>query len=246
MLNKSQLTTLLERIGNKVNSEIKIYLIGGCNLSLKELKPATKDIDLVLTSMKDFITIKDAMLGIGLKETTEVPDIPVYKGARVIFSGKDDSLIDVFVNIIASKLYLSDDMIERSELYTTYGKMQVYLVSNDDVFLFKSVTGREADIEDMNRLFNIGLKWRTILNECVAQNKKDTHWIFWLFEQVCMLEKKKNIVVRQKARILRICLEDWSNKPDSWMVDFSDDEIKNLIPEKESQEIIDNLKRYLK
>jgi hypothetical protein len=244
MFKKDQLIELLEKIGNKVTSEVEVYLIGGCNLSLKNLKGATKDIDIVLTSLQEFTILKKAILEIGLKETTDNLVEAVYRDALVVFMGEEGSRIDVFVKIIAQKLQLTKGMISRSEFYINYGKMKIYLVSNNDVFLFKSVTERENDHEDCNNLVLSGLNWKTILEECVLQNKEGAHWIFWLFEQVCRLKKTHNLTIRQRTKILQICKDDLKNKPDDWMIDFSDEEIKKFIPGEFSNEVIKRLIKY--
>ena len=52
MFNKEELNNLLLNAGLNIEQSIKIYMIGGCALSFKELKLATKDIDIIVRNQK--------------------------------------------------------------------------------------------------------------------------------------------------------------------------------------------------
>ena len=64
MLNKNNIIQILESIGKSISSETTIYLIGGCAMSLKGLKPETIDMDMVLLTEKSYSDIKTALLKI--------------------------------------------------------------------------------------------------------------------------------------------------------------------------------------
>jgi len=50
-------------------------------------------------------------------------------------------------------------MQERSEPFLDTDRLTVQLVSNEDIFLFKTIAGRDDDIEDMNMLVQTGLDY---------------------------------------------------------------------------------------
>ncbi len=60
-------------------------------------------------------------------------------------------------------------MRERSESFLATDQLSVRLISTADIFLFKSVAGRDDDIEDMNMLVQTGLDYDVIRDELEAQ-----------------------------------------------------------------------------
>jgi hypothetical protein len=58
----------------------------------------------------------------------------------------------------------------------------------EDVFLFKSITEREADILDMRSLAERGLNWDVIKEECTLQEKRK----IWEYFLVYRLEELKS------------------------------------------------------
>jgi hypothetical protein len=57
------------------------------------------------------------------------------------------------------------------------GKLKIQIASKEDVFLFKGITEREADLEDMRLLAESGLNWKTIQQEC--QNQSTLSGVLW-------------------------------------------------------------------
>jgi len=58
----------------------------------------------------------------------------------------------------------------RAELFKSYGKLSVYLLSREDVFLFKGLAseGRRRDLPDMQLLYP-NLDWKVIEKELASQ-----------------------------------------------------------------------------
>ena len=65
---------------------------------------------------------------------------------------------------------LSGSMIKRAEIYKKHGNMEIYLLSKEDVFLFKGFAseGRKRDLADMNVLYP-GLDWDALKQELKIQ-----------------------------------------------------------------------------
>ena len=130
MLDKNQINDLLEQIGNKVESEVIIYLLGGGNLSLKNLKDVTKDIDLVVENKNIFDIFVNAIKKLGYKHSTANPDFVVYNEAVIVFLDESEpdktkqSRIDIFIKTVARMLELSEGMKERSSPYKQFGKLK--------------------------------------------------------------------------------------------------------------------------
>jgi len=151
MFNESQLISELEKIGNNLKRRVKIFLIGGCSMVLRGYKLATKDIDVVFTSPSNLGDFADVLKGLGFQEIVKLPKEHVL-GASAVLRDAEGFQFDLFHRQVCKGLEITKRMEERAELYRTLGKMDVHLMAPEDVFLFKSITEREADILDMRTL----------------------------------------------------------------------------------------------
>jgi hypothetical protein len=217
MFNKDELEGLLDLIGNSLEKQITIYMIGGCALSFKNLKPSTKDIDIIVKSKKDFEFLEKAMDSIGFKSESE-RESDFYATALAVYK-KEESRIDVFLKQVGKMLFLSEGMIKRSQRYKDYGHLSVNLISNEDIFLFKSMTSREGDIYDCDRLIKEGLDYGVIYEEILEQTKSGKTWFFWLFESLCRLENHNSIKIPIKSKVLGLARKHWQEKPSDFMED---------------------------
>lgn len=238
MFKKESLEEFFEKVGKIAEIPLTIYLIGGCNMSLRNMKPATKDVDVVLLNRKELSAFKEAVQQIGYATDDELFQEAVYQDAVIVFKDSDGSRIDVFVKVICNQLQLSEGMIKRSKEHKTYGKVKVMLVSAEDIFLFKSLTDREQDINDCFVFIDAGLDWDVVIQECAAQHRENVKWIFWLYEQICRIEGAKGITIPKKRDIFKVCKDHWSKRPSDFMLEFGEDAIKRHIPMPEQREII--------
>jgi hypothetical protein len=62
----------------------------------------------------------------------------------------------------------------------------------EDIFLFKGITEREADLDDMRMLVEVGLDWKTIEAECLSQ-KRSGRWAYMLGTKLMELHSKFDI-----------------------------------------------------
>jgi hypothetical protein len=193
-------------------------------------------------TIDEFNLLKQSIEKIGYTTDEALLKEAVYRDALIVFKNKYGSRIDLFVNTICSQLVLSDAMIARSKEYKEYGKVKLMLISNEDMFLFKSLTDRLQDIDDCFVLINTGLDWQIILNECIKQHRRDVKWIFWVFEQLCRIEESKGITIPQKRNVLNICLKYWKNKPDGWMSEFKEKIIEKNIPRTYQKDVLSRIK----
>ncbi len=232
MYEKNSIIDFMTKAGNLLNKEIDVYLIGGCNLSMKGLKDTTKDVDLVLDSYASFATLKSALEKLGFKADTSMLQEQVYRDAAIVFLDDTGSRIDIFVNKICSMLKLTGSMKKRAEKFDKLGKINLYLVSNEDIFLFKSLTDRPDDIGDLSTLISNELNWDVIIDECVCQHTKDVKWVFWVYEQLCRMEEAEKKPILAKPRFFKVCEDNWEKKPSDWMHEFSPEQVRKHIPAK--------------
>src|SRR3989338_83675 len=185
-----------------------LHKIGGCALSFKGLKPSTKDIDIIVTSKPDFNVINKAMLKSGFKSMTE-RESEFYATALAVYM-KEESRIDVFLKQVGKMLVLTESMMKRSEKYKSYDKLAVYLVSNEDIFLFKAMTSREGDIADCDRIMRERIDYDVIYNEIVEQSKEEgKRWFFWVYENSCKLEDYNSIRSPVKNKVFALVKRYW-------------------------------------
>lgn len=165
---------LFKDIGQGLTRKTQAYLIGGENMRLKGLKPRTKDCDLVVSDDRSFLAIIKALKGMGYesinKSRLAADDARVH--ASDILEHSTRSRIDIFTQVVAHKLALSDDMKKRAKL-ETHGNLRLGILANEDVFLLKGVTLREGDTQDMARLAQTpGFDWRIVWREMERQEKE--------------------------------------------------------------------------
>jgi len=175
---------LLEEKARLLHIEpLQVYLIGGGNLALRGLKSATKDIDIVVLNRKQFSLLQNLL-------EAPLPKLPVYvrqyksqwnydlgMSARYIHPLHGFNL-DVFVKRVLNKLYLSESIASRAKVpgeFESHEFFRVYLVSKEDIFLFKSVTSTERvrDVEDLIALVETGLDYDIIIRELENQLSMD-------------------------------------------------------------------------
>lgn len=222
MFDKSDLETWISTVAKKLERECSVYMIGGGAMSFLDLKTATKDVDLIVADKKEFEALDKAILSAGFARATDLED-EFYLTALSVYE-KGDSRIDVFLNEVGKMLKFSSNMKKRASLFKAYGRLKIFLASNEDIFLFKAMTPRKGDIEDCARLIREGLDYDIVYNECLEQSNENKRWYFWLFEKICEIEEQTDIEVPIKAKLFKIVKKDWSNKPDDFLATVSNPE----------------------
>lgn len=229
MFKKEELNGWLVKVGSQVEKPIKIYMIGGGALSFRELKESTKDIDLIVTSKEDFDVLDKAIQKAGFELKTDLEE-EFYLTALAVYMGEGDSRIDVFLKQVGKMLTITKGMIQRATPYQSYGKLDAYLISSEDIFLFKSMSSREGDIKDSDRLSRKGLNYDAVYDEIIEQSKIGNKWFFWVYESLCRLEEFSGIPLPIKDKVFDLVREHWKDKPSDFMEDIKD--LDKHIPDK--------------
>lgn len=160
----------LQRIANRLQTDVEAYLIGGGAMSVHGgLKDTTKDIDLVVANEDNLNNLMEVLDHLGYEEVTDLDEEYDRLGARHCVRNEEGCQFDVFYRQIADKLFFSDGMKARSELFLSDGSFMVGPVSFEDIFLFKAVAERPDDIEDMATLVQTDLNFEVIEEEIEQQ-----------------------------------------------------------------------------
>ena len=97
-------------------------------------------------------------------------------------------------------------MRKRAKKLLTLPHLDLYLCSNEDIFVFKTFTEREGDLKDCIALAEKGLDWDSIIGEIQAQihHGGEDVWITWIGERLdILMEKGLNIPIMDKIDKLR-------------------------------------------
>ena len=200
---REYIETEFQRIGDGLSEPLTVYLIGGGAMSLRDLKGATKDIDLVVPDGDAYGQLWAVLMDLGYAEVQSLD--PDYRalGATSCVENDDGCRLDIFNQQVANKLVLTDGMRERSEAFLDTGPLTVRLVSTEDIFLFKLVAGRDDDVEDMNVLVQTGLDYDVVETELDAQLDRlgDDQFVTFANEALIELETRYGVTTPLDPRV---------------------------------------------
>jgi hypothetical protein len=134
-------------------------------------KVATKDIDVVFGKTEDAKHFVTAMQLAGFKHVVEVAAPYSALGTYAIMENSNEMRFDVYDRQVCRALELSQGMKTRARPYQKFVNLDVFLMAPEDIFLFKGITDRETDLDDMRTLAEVGLDWKTIEKECLSQRR---------------------------------------------------------------------------
>jgi hypothetical protein len=164
----------LRLVSEKLLGRTTMYVAGGTVMAVRDLKEGTKDIDIVVESAEDLKRLTKALADSGYSKPNKSLEIAYQRmEAGAILENKDGFRWDVFEKVVAGKFHLSPGMKSRARDHEISNENQsVKFLSMEDVFLMKSVTEREGDLEDMAKMAQGGMEWETIVRECDWQSKR--------------------------------------------------------------------------
>lgn len=169
-------------------------------MTFRGQKVATKDIDLVVLGSDDLEALVEATETAGFIAVPDPGEEYRELGARTIMEGPSGIRFDLFEQVICRKLAFSPSMQRRSTEEATFGTLTLRLASAEDIFLFKGVTDRPDDLDDMSVLAAGGLDWDTIKEEFLSQ-ESGRNWASHLVGKLEDLADKYDIVAPITAEL---------------------------------------------
>ncbi|MFH1636913.1 MAG: DUF6036 family nucleotidyltransferase [Candidatus Woesearchaeota archaeon] len=184
----NQIEVLLEEIDRSLKKEVHLFMIGGGVLLYHGMKPATKDIDLIVEDRREFKELERALKDIGFESRIPTIEYRHMKLNQILV--RRDFRIDLFHKAVCKGFSLSEGMAKRSEHTHSLSNLKLSLCSNEDIFLLKTMTEREGDLEDCISLAKRGLDWKAMLRELNHQIQATGNkvWITWVGERLDILE----------------------------------------------------------
>lgn len=162
-------------MGPILKRKVNAYLIGGCAMTFLGAKLSTKDIDVVLTSTEDVKGLSSAMQSAGFFPVRRPSKEYVALGTWIVLENSEGMRFDLFDRQVCRALEIGEGMKSRARFYRGFGNLDVYLMSTEDIMLFKGITERKADLDDMRVLAERGVDWSIVERECMSQ-KSSGRW----------------------------------------------------------------------
>lgn len=187
----------LDKLAPRINVPIRLIIIGGVGLINFGLKEATKDVDVVIKSSEELQAFIHALENLGYRSKDLSVISRPYKKMKTsrILENSEGFRWDIFLNQVCRALVLSSGMESRTTPFYDKGLLTAKLASKEDLFLFKGITEREADLDDMRLSAESGLNWRLIEQEC--QNQSASSGRLW---ENALLENLVDLKERHKIR----------------------------------------------
>lgn len=149
---ESDLTATFENLGGKLDHPATIFLLGGGAMTLRGTKPGTKDIDVMAPSEREYRRVRAALIDLGYEPKEHVAPEYASIGATSVLVFGEDKHIDLFDRQVAQKLRFTDGMESRATQIFSHGNVTVYAFSPTDIALFKAVTPRPRDLDDVRTI----------------------------------------------------------------------------------------------
>ena len=192
---------LFEKIGRSFGPReaLDVYLIGGENMRIKKMKQSTKDVDLVVKNRKAYSRLARALEDLGYRSLarTEMTQHDRKLDPSGIFVLENSPRVDVFTGVICNKMHLTESMMENSETQR-FGALALHLLSNEDVFLLKTITDREADDVDMLEIVKSskGFDWQHVFDTLMEQEKITAkHYCFAVLESLDLVRESLQVKI---------------------------------------------------
>ena len=213
--NREYIEKELERLAATLPKKTAVFIAGGAAMAFYGLKEATKDIDVVVESKAKVDSLASTLHSLGYVDPRQGLTVNYTQmKTSAILENPDGFRWDMFEQVVAGKLRLSKGMIKRSQKLLYRGSLQARLLSKEDIFLLKSVTERDRDIEDMGIVAESGLNWDAVEKECRFQASHSVVvWEDALCNRLMELREKRGIASPIEKMICRIAdqkiLEAW-------------------------------------
>ena len=203
MFGKEYLLKTFSKMGAKLDMNVVAFVPGGGAMCFREQKEGTKDLDLVFLETEDAKAFAECAKKIGFLRPPRLESEYQLMNAYDILENADGFRLDIFSKTVCNALSLSAGMQRRAEPLGMFGKLEVVLVSNEDVVLFKGITERARDADDIAAVVRSArIDWKVILEECKAQSMEHK-WYGLLYNKLAEIEEKHGI----SAPILRELLK---------------------------------------
>ncbi len=204
LFGREYLEKAFDSIGQTVSRPLGAYLLGGGAMCFRGQKAGTKDLDIVFKSDEDARAFADAARKAGFGTPKKLGKIYLKMEASDILEDPNEFRLDIFSKSVCRALQLSKSMISRAVKFKSFGKLIVWMVANEDIVLFKGITERDKDVDDIASVIRqTSVDWGIILEECKAQSG-DYQWYGPLLDKLFELQEKYGLDIPVKEDLERL------------------------------------------
>jgi hypothetical protein len=182
----------MQAVDAKLPHPVDVYLLGGCAMSYLRLKTSTKDLDLVMQEKKTLAILEQSLRDCKYKALNLEKPYDQLR-ANALYKRDGAPQWDLYVGQVCGCLSLSPGIQKRATLVEpALVRLRIHACSPSDIFVFKSITEREADLDDLDLLASQGLvNWAVVLDEMDWQRQNsDTVWTVRFLERLEALEAR--------------------------------------------------------
>jgi len=201
---------LLDQLGARLKVPAEAYLFGGGNMLLRGLKAQTKDIDLILEHRSVYDLVARTLAGLGFKPVTqkEMDREDKRLDPSGIFVAEHYPRIDLFTRNVLGRLVLTWEMKKRT-VERRFKNLRLKLLSLEDVLLFKSITDRVGDLDDIAVIVRrTKVDWKMVLDTYWKEERlTKTHFCFTILDNLEILQERERIRVPIHRRLLQHCID---------------------------------------
>ena len=146
---KQELLDAFKKIGEQIPVPITVFFFGGGAMVFRNQKTATKDLDLVFETYKEYTQFTGTLEKMGFIQAKSFEKEYEKMHASSIWQNKQGFRLDLFVKTICNALDLTPTVARRAETFMTFNNLSIKMFSNEDVVLFKGITERPPDADDV-------------------------------------------------------------------------------------------------
>ncbi len=191
---KEKLLKVFEEIGSHLAKPLTVFMFGGGAMVFRDQKQGTKDLDVAFLNSVEFKEFASAVEESGFHKVKFLEKPYQEMAASSIWEKEDNFRIDVFVKVVCNALEVKQTVVNRSELLKKFGNLTVRMFSNEDLVLFKGITERQADVDDVATIAKtVKIDWNIILQECILQSEKRP-WHGALLDKLHEIHEKHKVI----------------------------------------------------
>jgi hypothetical protein len=213
--NRDYIFSELDKLSQRTADGTVVFVIGGLALINYGLKNATKDIDVVVMSSKDLNNLVESLVSENYHSPENYVLTRPYEEMEIsrIMENSAGFRWDIFVRTICGRLVFSENMASRATTFYSKNKLELKMASREDIFLFKGITEREADLDDMRLIAESSLNWQVVRDECIYQSDHSGRlWEDALVQRLIDLRAKYGIRSPIEKELKGVCVEKMSQE----------------------------------
>ena len=157
--NTEELFELLGSLSKYIEEKIKMYALGGTALTILKLKPSTRDIDINISSDKEYHYVCKIFEQIGFK-----------KIGTIRWLTQEGLAFDLFIGSNFLGTQLLSDCLEKARFIKSFENIDLYTLSLEDIIISKLARGDERDFIDIKKI----LETQTINLNYLVNRYKET------------------------------------------------------------------------